>query len=71
MFKQGQRVMHRHSTASEWKPGVVQQVRINTLPGGRVWMGNSYYVIRTDDGREYTTDLVDAHNTFGGMTQAA
>jgi hypothetical protein len=71
MFTQGQRVTHRHSTASEWKPGVVKEVRINTLPGGRVWLANSYYVIRTDDGCEYTEDLIDAHNTFGGMVRAA
>ena len=69
MFNQGQRVMYRHSTASEWKPGTVTEVRINARPGGMVWMENSYYTIETDDGRRYTTDLVDAHNTHGGMAQ--
>ena len=63
--------MHRHSTASEWKAGVVERADINEARRGVVWMSNSYYAIRTDDGAAYTTDLVDAHHTNGGMTVAA
>ena len=70
-LQQGQRVQHLHSTASQWKPGVVQETRLNEARKGVVWMANSYYVIRTDDGAIYTTDLVDAHMTNGGMTRAA
>lgn len=70
-FQQGQRVQHLHSTASQWKPGIVREVCINEARRGVVWMANSYYVIDTDDGETYTTDLVDAHMTNGGMTRTA
>ena len=68
-YQQGQRVMYRHSTASAWKPGTVTIVRINEARPGVVWMANSYYQITTDDGGKYTTDMVDAHHTHGGMVQ--
>lgn len=47
-------------------PAEIIEHRINRTAHG-IWKANSYYVIRDQSGAIHTIDLIDAHETCGGV----